>query len=109
MQGNGLERPSFKEFLAIWWLLIWRASAIAFAIGLATGAVVSYLISTGVLGQVWDGYAKVFLKFVILPVDFVVLHMMFAKRFKGFRICIVRDPVALDATVSATAPEPEAV
>ncbi len=89
--GDGL---TYAERVRLGWMILWRWTTSAFAIGMALGLAVIAVAEVAVLDRttmsllLWvAGPACT----VLLIFPFLVCRPLLKKRFKGFRLTVVRD------------------
>lgn len=76
---------SWYEGISIGWFLLWRGFLLSFLLGFVIGFIGGFL---GVPRYIYIGGSPLATFVLVWP---VVLSQLFRKRFRGFRVAIVRD------------------
>jgi hypothetical protein len=88
-------RPaSYREHLAITWLLVWRSSVFGWLIGAGIGFFLRLFLSLvgadqSTVQTIVSTVSLLLAFFVVMP--FLVIPAMLNRKFKGFRPAIARD------------------
>lgn len=78
--------------LRVYWTILWRSVALSFALAFPFKFFLTWLLATGRIGMesLLLG-SKLFLALTMVCIGFITVGMALRKRYRGFRIQIVRD------------------
>jgi hypothetical protein len=87
------EPISWSVTARVYWTIVWRSTALLFAIALPFNFFLTWLFSSGRISfQNLLASSKVFAALALLCVGFVTVNMALRKRYGTFKIRIDRDP-----------------
>ena len=87
------EPISWSATARVYWTIVWRSTALLFAIAFPFNFLLTWLLASGRINT--EGLlvgSKVFTAITLLCVGFITVRMALRKRYRGFRIRIDRDP-----------------
>jgi hypothetical protein len=88
------EPISWNDTARVYWTILWRNTAMMLAVLVPFNLLLLWLVFHRLLDR--DGllfWSKIFVVFLFLLSGFLSVRMALRKRYRGFRIQIVREPI----------------
>ncbi|MBX7200020.1 MAG: hypothetical protein K1X51_11695 [Rhodospirillaceae bacterium] len=87
-----MDKLTAGEFVAIWWALVWRATLLSALFGFVLGFIGGFIAALLGYGDRSADIGAVMGYIGSVPAAGVALWFTLRKKFKAFRLEIVRDP-----------------